>query len=87
MKKIIILMSLVVLLCGWCVNASMAGNSIQYETVTLTTNDTLWDIASKRIGKNEDIREYIFNVQQFNHITNPGQLEPGMIIKLPVNNK
>lgn len=49
MKKIIFLFIASVILCGWGVNASVAGDSVQYEVVTVDENDTLWDIAARRI--------------------------------------
>ena len=85
MRKITYLFIALVLLCGWGVNASVMGDSVQYETVVVDENDTLWDIAARRVDNTKDIREYIYHIEQFNHITNPGKLEPGMKIKVPVN--
>ena len=87
MKKIIYLFIFIalVLFCGWGVNASMTGDSVQYETVTVEENDTLWDIAARRTDNTRDIRKVIYDIEQFNHISNPGQLVPGMTIKVPVN--
>ena len=85
MKKIIYLFIALVLFCGWGVNASMTGDSVQYETVTVEENDTLWDIAAQRTDNTRDIRKVIYDIEQFNHISNPGELVPGMTIKVPVN--
>nr|DAG31839.1 MAG TPA: cell division suppressor protein [Caudoviricetes sp.] len=85
MKKIIYLFIALVLFCGWGVNASMTGDSVQYETVTVEENDTLWDIAARRTDNTRDIRKVIYDIEQFNHISNPGELVPGMTIKVPVN--
>ena len=48
MKKITFLFIALVLLCGWGVNASVSGDSVQYDVVTVEENDTLWDIAARR---------------------------------------
>jgi nucleoid-associated protein YgaU len=85
MKKIIFLFIASVILCGWGVNASVAGDSVQYEVVTVDENDTLWDIAARRIDNTKDIRKAVYRIEQFNHISNPGALEPGMTIKIPFN--
>lgn len=53
--------------------------------VTVEENDTLWDIAARRVDNTKDIRQVVYDIEQFNHITNPGQLEPGMKIKIPVD--
>ena len=85
MKKITLLFIALVLHCGWGVNASVSGDSVQYDVVTVEENDTLWDIAARRVDNTKDIRQVIYDIEQFNTITNPGQLEPGMKIKIPVD--
>ncbi|WP_418248760.1 LysM peptidoglycan-binding domain-containing protein [Dialister succinatiphilus] len=85
MKKTTFLFIALVLLCGWGVNASVSGDSVQYDVVTVEENDTLWDIAARRVDNTKDIRQVVYDIEQFNHITNPGQLEPGMKIKIPVD--
>lgn len=49
MRKAVMILIAAILLCGWNVNAdSMAGEET-YEIVTVQDNDTLWDIAAKKV--------------------------------------
>lgn len=86
MKKIILLCLFIsaILFCGWGVHASLMAGETLYETVTVEANDTLWDIAAKKVDDSIDIREYIYEVKQLNHLQNAGELSPGQKLKLPV---
>lgn len=44
--------------------------------------DTLWDIASKNVPENEDVREYIFNLKEINKGQDIINLRPGQVITL-----
>lgn len=46
--------------------------------------DTLWIICRKIYGNSEDIREMIWRMRELNGIENPGELQPGMKLYLPV---
>ena len=66
MRKAVMILIAAILLCGWNVNAdSMAGEET-YEIVTVQDNDTLWDIAAKKVDDRMDVRKYIYEVQQLN---------------------
>ncbi len=83
MKKAIIILVAAILLCGWHVNADTVNGEKTYEWVTVQENDTLWDIAAQKVDDRVDIRKYIYEVQQLNHIDEPGTLTPGKRLKLP----
>lgn len=83
MKKILYILVCTMLLCGLGVNASVIEGNTSYEVLTVEENDTLWDIAAKRIDNTKDIREYIYDIEQFNHIASAGDIYPGMKLKIP----
>ena len=83
MRKAVMILIAAILLCGWNVNAdSMAGEET-YEIVTVQDNDTLWDIATKKVDDRMDVRKYIYEVQQLNHLGDACILTPGSKLKLP----
>ena len=86
MKKIILLCLFIsaILFCGWGVCASMVPGETLYETVTVEANDTLWDIVANKVDDTMDIREYIYEVKELNHLQDAGSLSPGQKLKLPV---
>ena len=82
MRKAVMILIAAILLCGWNVNAdSMAGEET-YEIVTVQGNDTLWDIAAKKVDDRMDVRKYIYEVQQLNHLGDACILTPGSKLKL-----
>ncbi len=52
--------------------------------VTVQEHETLWNIASRQYSDQVDIREYIYKIEQINHITNAGGIQPGQVLKIPV---
>lgn len=83
MRKTVMILIAAILLCGWNVNAdSMAGEET-YEIVTVQDNDTLWDIAAKKVDDRMDVRKYIYKVQRLNHLDDACILTPGSKLKLP----
>ena len=86
MKKIILLCLFIsaILFCGWGVRASVMAGETLYETVTVEAHDTLWDIAAKKVDDTVDIREYMYEVKELNHLQDAGALHPGQKLKLPV---
>jgi LysM repeat protein len=85
MKRIltITIIALLVAVAGWAVRADVMAGDAMYTTVTVENNDTLWTIAGNHVSDDVDIRAYIYEVQQLNHIEDPGHLVPGQTIKLP----
>ncbi len=83
MRKAIWILIATILFCGWSVNADTVNGEKTYEWVTVQENDTLWDIAARKVDNRMDIRKYIYEVEQLNNIKNPGALTPGKRLKLP----
>lgn len=46
--------------------------------------DTLWGISKKVYGEMQDTREMVWRMMKLNGIEDPGRLQPGMKIYLPV---
>lgn len=89
MKKVILVFLFIftILFCGWGVRASIMPGADMYETIMVEENDTLWDIAAKKVDDTVDIREYMYEVKQLNHIQDGGSLYPGQVLKLPALQK
>lgn len=89
MKKMILLCLFIsaILFCGWGVRASVIAGEAMYETVTVEADDTLWDIAAKKVDNSVDIREYMYEVKKLNHLQDAGNLFPGQQLKLPIVTK
>ena len=83
MRKAIWILISTILFCGWSVNADTVNGEKTYEWVVVEQNDTLWDIAARKVNNRVDIREYIYRVEKLNHLENPGNLQPGKRLKLP----
>ena len=61
-------------------NSSNAKNS-QYDSYTVKSGDTLWDIATAKLGSGARWQE-IYNLNK-DIISNPDLIQPGWILKLP----
>lgn len=46
--------------------------------------DTLWNICSEIATNKEDLRKLVWQAQKDNHITDPGQLQPGRVVVVRV---
>jgi spore germination protein YaaH len=51
---------------------------------TVKSGDTLWGISKTVYGEMQDAREMVYLMMQINEIEDPGQLQPGMKIYLPI---
>ncbi len=71
------------LLPVFAVNADGLLNTERYQSVNVQPGDTLWSIASRNVSEETDIRAYVFELQEINHISNPGTITPGQSILIP----
>lgn len=53
-----------------------------FETINISSGDTLWNIAEEHAAEHMDIRECIYDICELNNIS-ADQLYSGMTIKLP----
>lgn len=69
-----ILMVLIITLFSHC--SAMPKNN-EIESITISTGDTLWSIASEYKKPGQDVREYIYELRKLNNLTDctiyPGQ--------------
>lgn len=54
------------------------------EMYTVKNNDMLWTICREFYGQKMDIRKIVWQVRKLNGIEDPGQLQPGMELWLPI---
>lgn len=69
------------------VQAAIPEAPVKFEKVTVQEGETLWEIAARYSDDTIDIRNYIDEIEQLNHITSAGSLQPGQILKIPVLEK
>ncbi len=60
------------------------GDTVErYEIISVNYGDSLWTLARNHVPKDMDIREYVYRVAKYNNV-DPGDLNPGEKIKLPI---
>lgn len=70
MKKLLLAFVLGALLSGGFtyMTVSASPEVLETQVVTVHTGDTLWDIASRWSGKDEDVREVIYRIRRENKL-------------------
>ena len=81
--KMLCLFTILLAFAGFAVNADGLLNTERYQSVNVQPGDTLWSIASRNVSEETDIRAYVFELQEINHISNPGTITPGQSILIP----
>ncbi len=81
--KMLCLFTILLAFAGFAVNADGLLNTERYQSVNVQPGDTLWSIASRNVSEETDIRAYVFELQEINHISNPGIITPGQSILIP----
>lgn len=52
--------------------------------VTLRNGESVWDACAKIASSKDDVREVVYNTMKENHISNPGNVQPGMELVIRV---
>lgn len=52
--------------------------------VTLRNGESVWDACAKVASSKDDVREVVYNTMKENHISNPGNVQPGTEIVIRV---
>lgn len=73
-----ILMVLIITLFSHC--SAMPKNN-EIESITISTGDTLWSIASEYKKPGQDVREYIYELRKLNNLTDC-TIYPGQVLKI-----
>lgn len=64
----------IVLLAGYAVQPPE--KTVPYK-VTLRNGENVWDACAKVASSKDDVREVVYNALKENHISNPGNVQPG----------
>ncbi len=80
-KRFILSLLILLVIIFSAFNFCLAENKeIMIEEYSVQAGDTLWSIATEYKNRNQDIREYIYNLQELNNID--CIIYPGQIIKI-----
>lgn len=81
MSKVLIVFIAIVLLAGYAVQPPE--KTVPYK-VTLRDGESVWDACTKVASSKDDVRELVYNAMKENHISNPGNVQPGTEIVIRV---
>lgn len=74
MRTFLIAFTAIVLLAGYAVQPPE--KTVPYK-VTLRYGENVWDACAKVASSKDDVREVVYNTMKENHISNPGNVQPG----------
>lgn len=81
MHKFLIVFIAIVLLAGYAVQPSE--KTVPYK-VTLQSGESVWDACAKVASSRDDVQDVVYNALKENHISNPGNVQPGTEIVIRV---
>lgn len=81
MSKSLITFIAIVFLAGYAVQPPE--KTVPYK-VTLRNGESVWDACAKIASSKDDVREVVYNTMKENHISNPGNVQPGTEIVIRV---
>lgn len=81
MLKFLTAFTAIVLLAGYAVQPPE--KTVPYK-VTLRSGESVWDACAKIASSKDDVREVVYNAMKENHISNPGNVQPGTEIVIRV---
>lgn len=81
MSKLLTAFISIVFLAGYAVQPPE--KMVPYK-VTLRNGENVWDACAKVASSKDDVREVVYNTMKENHISNPGNVQPGMEIVIRV---
>lgn len=81
MRTFLIAFTTIVLLAGYAVQPPE--KTVPYK-VTLRNGGSVWDACAKIASSKDDVREVVYNTMKENHISNPGNVQPGTEIVIRV---
>lgn len=64
----------IVLLAGYAVQPPE--KTVPYK-VTLRSGESVWDACAKVASSRDDVQDVVYNTLKENHISNPGNVQPG----------
>lgn len=81
MSKFLTAFMAVVFLAGYIVQPPE--KTVPYK-VTIRSGESVWDVCAKVASSKDDVREVVYNALKENHISNPGNVQPGTEIVVKV---
>ncbi len=81
MLKFLTAFTAIVLLAGYAVQPPE--KTVPYK-VTLRSGESVWNACAKIASSKDDVREVVYNTMKENHISNPGNVQPGTEIVIRV---
>lgn len=81
MSKSLITFIAIVFLAGAAVQPPE--KTVPYK-VTIRNGESVWDACAKVASSKDDVREVVYNTMKENHISNPGNVQPGTEIVIRV---
>lgn len=81
MSKVLTAFIAAVFLAGYAVQPPE--KTVPYK-VTLRSGESVWDACAKVASSKDDVREVVYNTMKENHISNPGNVQPGTEIVIRV---
>lgn len=81
MSKFLTAFIAVVFLAGYVVQPPE--KTVPYK-VALQDGESVWDACAKVASSKDDVREVVYNTMKENHISNPGNVQPGTEIVIRV---
>lgn len=74
MSKLLTAFIAIVFLAGYAVQPPE--KTVPYK-VTVRNGESVWDVCTKVASSKDDVREVVYNTMKENHISNPGNVQPG----------
>lgn len=81
MLKFLIAFITIVFIAGYTVQPPE--KTMSYK-VALQDGESVWDACAKIASSKDDVREVVYNTMKENHISNPGNVQPGTEIVIRV---
>ena len=83
--KILFIFSLVIIIISLTAFSGIGEQPDEYNTVTVESGQTLWQIASNNYSSRYNLRKIIFEIREINNLDDV-VLKTGQEIKLPIKN-
>lgn len=64
-------------------NWLIPANNRTYQLITVNRGDTVWLIASRVAGKDQDIRNVVASIIELNGLSADVTIQPGQVLKIP----
>lgn len=81
MRTFLVVFTAIVLLAGYVVQPPE--KTVPYK-VTLRSGESVWDACAKVASSRDDVQNVVYNTLKENHISNPGNVQPGTEIIIRV---